>query len=124
MTTMTIGDIPEPLTLGSLGNQGVLRKADEVKMAGHYGGPEAVLMRTRRATTYLERVDSKTRRSDSTAGAVFDTISEGSGGSALIGSIRAQRVNFLPGAECLMRDADPSGAPDEDHTHLSQETKA
>jgi FdhD protein len=77
VTAMTIGDYPEYLALGFLRNQGMLRADDDVTGVDHDDETETVVVRTRRATSYEEKVKKKTRTSGCAVGTVFGDMMEG-----------------------------------------------
>ncbi|KPQ04746.1 MAG: FdhF sulfurtransferase FdhD [Rhodobacteraceae bacterium HLUCCA12] len=83
VTAMTIGDYPEYLALGFLRNQGMLRADDVVTGVDYDDEIETVVVRTRRATSYEEKVKKKTRTSGCAVGTVFGDMMEGLEGLTL-----------------------------------------
>jgi FdhD protein len=83
VTAMTIGDYPDYLALGFLRNQGMLRADDEVTGIDYDEDTQTVVVRTRRATSYEEKVRKKTRTSGCAVGTVFGDMMEGLEGLTL-----------------------------------------
>ena len=83
VTAMTIGDYPEYLAVGFLRNQGMLRADDDVTGIDYDDEIETVVVRTRRATSYEEKVKKKTRTSGCAVGTVFGDMMEGLEGLTL-----------------------------------------
>ncbi len=77
VTAMTIGDYPDYLALGFLRNQGMLRADDVVTGVDYDEEIETVVVRTKRATSYEEKVKKKTRTSGCAVGTVFGDMMEG-----------------------------------------------
>lgn len=77
VTAMTIGDYPDYLALGFLRNQGMLRPDDVVTAVDYDEEVETVVVRTRRRTSYEEKVKKKTRTSGCAVGTVFGDMMEG-----------------------------------------------
>ncbi|MCB2093170.1 MAG: formate dehydrogenase accessory sulfurtransferase FdhD [Rhodobacteraceae bacterium] len=83
VTAMTIGDYPEYLALGFLRNQGMLRADDVITGIDFDAEIETVVVRTRRKTSYEEKVRKKTRTSGCAVGTVFGDMMEGLEGLVL-----------------------------------------
>lgn len=83
VTSMTIGDYPEYLALGFLKNQGMLHDADDVTGVDYDEELETVVVRTRRATDFEEKLKKKTRTSGCAVGTVFGDMMEGLEGVTL-----------------------------------------
>ena len=83
VTAMTIGDYPEYLALGFLRNQGMLRADDVVTGVDFDAEIETVVVRTKRKTSYEEKVKKKTRTSGCAVGTVFGDMMEGLEGLVL-----------------------------------------
>ena len=83
VTAMTIGDYPELLALGFLRNQGMLLADDEVTAIDFDEEIETVVVRTKRQTSYEEKVQKKTRTSGCAVGTVFGDMMEGLEGLTL-----------------------------------------
>ena len=83
VTAMTIGDYPEYLALGFLRNQGMLRDDDELLGVDYDDELETVVVRTRRETSYEEKLKKKTRTSGCAVGTVFGDMMEGLDGLQL-----------------------------------------
>ncbi|MCK0151644.1 formate dehydrogenase accessory sulfurtransferase FdhD [Marivita sp. S6314] len=77
VTAMTIGDYPEYLAVGFLRNQGMLLDDDVVTRVEYDEDLEVVVVRTKRQTTYEEKVKKKTRTSGCAVGTVFGDMMEG-----------------------------------------------
>jgi len=77
VTAMTIGDYPEYLALGFLKNQGMLRDDDEITGVDFDEEIETVVVRTKRQTSYEEKLKKKTRTSGCAVGTVFGDMMEG-----------------------------------------------
>ncbi|WP_418789406.1 formate dehydrogenase accessory sulfurtransferase FdhD [Salipiger bermudensis] len=76
VTAMTIGDHPEYLALGFLRNQGMLRADDELTGVDYDEEVETVVVRTRRQTSYEDKLQRKTRTSGCAVGTVFGDMME------------------------------------------------
>ncbi len=104
VTAMTIGDHPDYLALGFLRNQGMLLADDVVTSVDYDAEVETVVVRTRRATSYEEKVKKKTRTSGCAVGTVFGDMMEGLEGLTLPASplrtswlyALAHQINTLP----------------------------
>lgn len=83
VTAMTIGDHPEYLALGFLRNQGMLRADDELTGVDYDEEVETVVVRTRRQTSYEDKLQRKTRTSGCAVGTVFGDMMEGLDGLTL-----------------------------------------
>ncbi|MDZ4136851.1 MAG: formate dehydrogenase accessory sulfurtransferase FdhD [Paracoccaceae bacterium] len=83
VTAMTIGDYPDYLALGFLRNQGMLRADDVVTGVDYDEEIETVVVRTRRQTSYEEKIKKKTRTSGCAVGTVFGDMMEGLQGLTL-----------------------------------------
>lgn len=83
VTAMTIGDYPELLALGFLRNQGMLLADDDVTAIDFDEEIETVVVRTKRQTSYEEKVQKKTRTSGCAVGTVFGDMMEGLEGLTL-----------------------------------------
>ena len=77
VTAMTIGDYPEYLALGFLRNQGMLPEGVEVTGVDYDDFSEAVVVRTREATDFEEKLKRRTRTSGCAMGTVFGDMMEG-----------------------------------------------
>lgn len=77
VTAMTIGDYPEYLAVGFLRNQGMLLADDVVTKVEYEEDLEVVVVRTKRQTSYEEKVKKKTRTSGCAVGTVFGDMMEG-----------------------------------------------
>ncbi|MEX0968918.1 MAG: formate dehydrogenase accessory sulfurtransferase FdhD [Paracoccaceae bacterium] len=76
VTAMTIGDYPEYLAVGFLRNQGMLLDADKLVGVDYDDELETVVVRTKRATNYEEKLKRKTRTSGCAVGTVFGDMME------------------------------------------------
>jgi FdhD protein len=76
VTMMTIGDHPDYLAVGYLLNQNMLRPDDEITGIEHDEELEVVVVRTRRATDYEEKLKKKVRTSGCAQGTVFGDLME------------------------------------------------
>ncbi len=76
VTMMTIGDYPEILAVGYLLNQNMLRPDDEITGIEHDEELEVVVVRTKRATDYEEKLKRKVRTSGCAQGTVFGDLME------------------------------------------------
>ncbi len=76
VTMMTIGDYPEFLAVGYLLNQNMLRPDDEITGVDHDAELEVVVVRTKRATNFEEKLKKKTRTSGCAQGTVFGDLME------------------------------------------------
>ncbi|HAC48984.1 MAG TPA: sulfurtransferase FdhD, partial [Sulfitobacter sp.] len=74
---MTIGDYPAYLALGFLRNQGMLRPDEEITGVDYDEELETVVVRTKRATNYEDKMQRKTRTSGCAVGTVFGDMMEG-----------------------------------------------
>ncbi|WP_411976428.1 formate dehydrogenase accessory sulfurtransferase FdhD [Sulfitobacter faviae] len=77
VTAMTIGDYPAYLALGFLRNQGMLRPGEEITGVDYDEELETVVVRTKRATDYEDKMQRKTRTSGCAVGTVFGDMMEG-----------------------------------------------
>ena len=77
VTAMTIGDYPDYLALGFLRNQGMLLADDDVTAVDYDDDLETIVVRTKRETSYEEKVKKKTRTSGCAVGTVFGDMMEG-----------------------------------------------
>ncbi len=77
VTAMTIGDYPAYLALGFLRNQGMLRSDEEITGVDYDEELETVVVRTKRATDYEDKMQRKTRTSGCAVGTVFGDMMEG-----------------------------------------------
>lgn len=77
VTAMTIGDYPEYLALGFLRNQGMLLDDDVITGVDYDDDLETVIVRTKRQTSYEEKLKKKTRTSGCAVGTVFGDMMEG-----------------------------------------------
>nr|WP_217482794.1 formate dehydrogenase accessory sulfurtransferase FdhD [Sulfitobacter maritimus] len=77
VTAMTIGDYPAYLALGFLRNQGMLRMDEEITGVDYDEELETVVVRTKRATDYEDKMQRKTRTSGCAVGTVFGDMMEG-----------------------------------------------
>ena len=77
VTAMTIGDYPAYLALGFLRNQGMLRPDEEITGVDYDEELETVVVRTKRATDYEDKMRRKTRTSGCAVGTVFGDMMEG-----------------------------------------------
>jgi len=77
VTAMTIGDYPDYLALGFLRNQGMLRDGDVITGVDYDDDLETVVVRTKRETSYEEKLKKKTRTSGCAVGTVFGDMMEG-----------------------------------------------
>jgi FdhD protein len=76
VTMMTIGDFPDYLAVGYLLNQNMLRPDDEITGIDYDPELEVVVVRTRRATDYEEKLKKKVRTSGCAQGTVFGDLME------------------------------------------------
>jgi FdhD protein len=76
VTMMTIGDHPDHLAVGYLLNQNMLRPDDEITGIEHDEELEVVVVRTRRATNYEDKLKKKVRTSGCAQGTVFGDLME------------------------------------------------
>ena len=76
VTMMTIGDHPEYLAVGYLLNQNMLHADDEIEGVDVDEDLEVVVVRTRRATNYEEKLKKKIRTSGCAQGTVFGDLME------------------------------------------------
>ena len=77
VTAMTIGDYPAYLALGFLRNQRMLRDGEEITGVDYDEELETVVVRTKRATDYEDKLKRKTRTSGCAVGTVFGDMMEG-----------------------------------------------
>lgn len=77
VTAMTIGDYPDYLALGFLRNQGMLLDDDVITGVDYDDDLETVIVRTKRQTSYEEKLKKKTRTSGCAVGTVFGDMMEG-----------------------------------------------
>lgn len=104
VTAMTIGDYPEYLAVGFLRNQGMLLADDVITAIDYEDDIETVVVRTKRRTSYEEKVQKKTRTSGCAVGTVFGDMMEGLEGLTLTPSeVRtswlyrlAKEINTMP----------------------------
>ena len=104
VTAMTIGDYPELLAQGFLKNQGMLLDDDVVTAVDFDEELETVVVRTKRQTSYEDKLAKKTRTSGCAVGTVFGDMMEGLEGLTLPdASVRtsdlyslAKEINTLP----------------------------
>lgn len=83
VTAMTIGDYPIYLAVGYLRNQGMLLPNDVITDVDYEEDIETVVVRTKRATNYEEKLKKKTRTSGCAVGTVFGDVMEGLEGLTL-----------------------------------------
>ncbi|MEM7026264.1 MAG: formate dehydrogenase accessory sulfurtransferase FdhD, partial [Pseudomonadota bacterium] len=76
VTMMTIGDYPDYLAVGYLRNQNMLRSDDEITGVEYDEELEVVVVRTKRATDYEEKLKKKVRTSGCAQGTVFGDVME------------------------------------------------
>jgi FdhD protein len=96
VTAMTIGDHPDLLAVGYLRNQNMLRADDAITGVDHDAELETVVVRTRRATDYEEKLKKKTRTSGCAVGTVFGDMMEALDGLILPASeVRASHLYAL-----------------------------
>src|SRR5690606_13689027 len=76
VTMMTIGDFPDYLAVGYLLNQNMLRPDDEVTAIDYDDELETVVVRTKRATNFEEKLKKKTRTSGCAQGTAFGDLME------------------------------------------------
>lgn len=76
VTLMTIGTRPEPLAVGYLLNQNMLRADDEITAIEYEADIETVVVRTRRQTDFEEKLKRKTQTSGCAQGTVFGDLME------------------------------------------------
>jgi len=76
VTVMTIGDYPGYLAVGYLLNQNMLRSDDRITGIDHDDELEVVVVRTKRATDYEEKLKRKVRTSGCAQGTVFGDLME------------------------------------------------
>jgi FdhD protein len=76
VTMMTIGDYPDYLAVGYLRNQNMLRPDDEITGIDYDEELEVVVVRTRRATDYEDKLKKKVRTSGCAQGTVFGDVME------------------------------------------------
>lgn len=77
VTAMTIGDYPDYLALGFLRNQGMLLDDDVITGVDYDDDLETVVVRTKRQTSYEDKLKKKTRTSGCAVGTVFGDMMEG-----------------------------------------------
>jgi FdhD protein len=83
VTAMTIGDYPNFLALGFLRNQGMLLDTDEITGIDYDEELETIVVRTKSATNYEDKLARKTRTSGCAVGTVFGDMMEGLDGITL-----------------------------------------
>ncbi len=83
VTAMTIGDYPDLLAVGYLRNQGMVLADDVITGVEYDEDIETVVVRTKRATDYEEKLKRKTRTSGCAVGTVFGDMMEGMEGVSL-----------------------------------------
>jgi len=76
VTMMTIGDYPDYLAVGYLLNQNMLLPDDEIVGIDHDDDLQVVVVRTRRATNYEEKLRKKVRTSGCAQGTAFGDLME------------------------------------------------
>lgn len=76
VTMMTIGDRPDLLAVGYLLNQNMLRVDDEITGIDHDEDLGVVVVRTRRATDYEQKMKKRVRTSGCAQGTVFGDVME------------------------------------------------
>ena len=76
VTLMTIGDHPGLLAIGYLLNQNMLKSDDEITGLDHDEEIETIVVRTRRATDYEEKLKKKIQTSGCAQGTVFGDLME------------------------------------------------
>jgi len=76
VTMMTIGDHPDCLAVGYLGNQNMLRPEDEITGIDHDDELGVVVVRTARKTDYEKKLRKKTLTSGCAQGTVFGDVME------------------------------------------------
>lgn len=76
VTMMTIGDHPDYLALGYLLNQNMLKLDDRITAIDHDEDLDVVVVRTRRATDYEQKLQKKVRTSGCAQGTVFGDLME------------------------------------------------
>src|SRR5215475_5643429 len=76
VTAMTINDYPEYLALGYLLNQNMLRPADVVTAVDYDEELAVVVVRTKRATNYEQKLKKKVQTSGCAQGTVFGDLME------------------------------------------------
>jgi FdhD protein len=76
VTMMTIGDFPDYLAVGYLLNQNMLRADDEITAIDYEDELETVVVRTKRATDFEQKLKKKTRTSGCAQGTVFGDLME------------------------------------------------
>jgi FdhD protein len=76
VTMMTIGDFPDYLAVGYLLNQNMLRADDEITAIDYDDELETVVVRTKRATDFEQKLKKKTRTSGCAQGTVFGDLME------------------------------------------------
>lgn len=74
VTMMTIGDQPELLALGYLFNQNMLKSIDDVTNVEYDDDLEVVVVRTRHATDFEEKMKKKVRTSGCAQGTIFGDV--------------------------------------------------
>lgn len=83
VTAMTIGDYPNFLALGFLRNQGMLSDTDEITGIDYDEELETIVVRTKSATNYEDKLARRTRTSGCAVGTVFGDMMEGLDGITL-----------------------------------------
>ncbi len=76
VTMMTIGDHPDCLAVGYLGNQNMLRPEDEITGIDHDEELGVVVVRTARKTNYEKKLRKKTLTSGCAQGTIFGDVME------------------------------------------------
>ncbi len=76
VTMMTIGDRPELLAVGYLLNQNMLRTDDEIASVEYHDDIATVVVRTRRQTSFEDKLKKKTQTSGCAQGTVFGDLLE------------------------------------------------
>lgn len=77
VTAMTIADYPEYLALGFLRNQGMLLADDVITGVDYDDDLDVIVVRTKRKTSYEDKLAKKTRTSGCAVGTVFGDMMEG-----------------------------------------------
>src|SRR6476620_8628278 len=76
VTMMTIGDRPDPLAVGYLLNQNMLKPDDQITSVEYEEVIAAVVVRTRRQTDFEDKLRKKTQTSGCAQGTVFGDLME------------------------------------------------
>ncbi|VAW13246.1 Sulfur carrier protein FdhD [hydrothermal vent metagenome] len=94
VTMMTIGDHPDLLAVGFLLNQNMLRADDEITAIDIDEDLEVVVVRTKRATNYEDKLKKRVRTSGCAQGTAFGDLMENFDAARLDGSARI-RTSWL-----------------------------